>query len=370
MLHAIGAWRAATHDTTVTAEERKAIEDVWKHRERLSSYSRALFTLAAHDFGDSAKTAVLVRNLEDGVKIDRGADPDAAETMATARWGADGFWWRWYEGPVESTAFALQALVRVDPQNKLIEPAMNWLVKNRRGAQWNNTRDTAIAILALNDYLTASGELEGDAKWDVTVNGTPVSSMSIDPALVRDDNVIRIHRIGGKALYFAIEGRFVSLEEPVKAAGNEIFVKREYVRLAPKPTLLKGVAYDRVPLADGGTLNSGDRVEVIVTIEAKNDYEYLLFEDLKPAGLEAVSLRSGEPLYATSGNRTEWVYQELRDRKVALFIDHLGQGTWQLRYTLRAEVPGTFHALPILGQAMYVPEIHANGDEVRLEVKN
>ena len=30
---------------------------------------------------------------------------------------------------------------------------MNWLVKNRRGAQWSNTRDTAIALLALNDYL-------------------------------------------------------------------------------------------------------------------------------------------------------------------------------------------------------------------------
>jgi hypothetical protein len=370
VLHAIGAWRAATRDTKVPAEERQAIENVWKHRERLSSYSRALFTLAAHDLGDSAKTAVLIRNLEDGVKLDRGADPEAAETMATASWGADGSWWHWYDGPVESTAFALQALVRVDPQNKLIEPAMNWLVKNRRGAQWHNTRDTAIAVLALNDYLTASGELEGDAKWDVTVNGAPVSSTAIDPTLVRDDNVIRIHRTSGKALYFAIEGRFVSLEEPVKAAGNEIFVKREYVRLAPKPTLLKGIAYDRVPLADGGTVNSGDRVEVVVTIESKNDYEYLLFEDLKPAGLEAVSLQSGEGLLATSGDRSVWVHQELRDRKVALFIDHLPQGTWQLRYTLRAEVPGTFHALPLLGQAMYVPEIHANGDEVRLEVKN
>ena len=370
MLHAIGAWRAATHDMKVPAEERKAIENVWRRRERLSSYSRALFALAAHDFGDSEKTAVLVRNLEDGVKIDRGAESDAKETMATARWGAAHFWWHWYDGPVESTAFALQALVRIDPQNKLIEPAMNWLVKNRRGAQWNNTRDTAIAVLALNDYLTASGELQSDATWDVTVNGVPVSSTSIAAALVRDDNVIRIHRTSGKALYFAVEGRFVSLEEPVKAAGNEIFVKREYVRLAPKPTLLKGLAYDRVPLADGGAVDSGDRVEVVVTIESKNDYEYLLFEDLKPAGLEAVSLRSGEPLFATSGNRSAWVYQELRDRKVALFIDHLPQGTWELRYTLRAEVPGTFHALPILGQAMYVPEIHANGDEARVVVRN
>jgi hypothetical protein len=33
-------------------------------------------------------------------------------------------------------------------------------------------------------------------------------------------------------------------------------------------------------------------------VEAKNNYEYLLFEDLKPAGLEAVQVRSGEALYA------------------------------------------------------------------------
>jgi alpha-2-macroglobulin len=62
------------------------------------------------------------------------------------------------------------------------------------------------------------------------------------------------------------------------------------------------------------------------------------------------------------------VYQELRDRKVAMFIDHLPQGTWEIRYTLRAEIPGTFHALPLLGQAMYVPEIRANGAEVRMQV--
>jgi uncharacterized protein YfaS (alpha-2-macroglobulin family) len=63
------------------------------------------------------------------------------------------------------------------------------------------------------------------------------------------------------------------------------------------------------------------------------------------------------------------VYQELRDRKVAMFVDHLDQGLWEIRYMLRAEVPGTFHALPLLGQAMYVPDIRANSDEVRLTVK-
>ena len=47
---------------------------------------------------------------------------------------------------------------------------------------------------------------------------------------------------------------------------------------------------------NGETVASGERVETVITIEAKNNYEYLLFEDLKPGGLEAVELRSGASL--------------------------------------------------------------------------
>jgi uncharacterized protein YfaS (alpha-2-macroglobulin family) len=64
------------------------------------------------------------------------------------------------------------------------------------------------------------------------------------------------------------------------------------------------------------------------------------------------------------------VYQELRDRKVALFIDKLPQGVWEMRYDLRAEVPGAFHALPVVGHAMYTPEIRCNGVEVRIKVED
>jgi len=41
---------------------------------------------------------------------------------------------------------------------------------------------------------------------------------------------------------------------------------------------------------------------------------------------------------------------------------------WEMRYELRAETPGKFHALPVLGQAMYVPEIRCNSNELRVEV--
>jgi uncharacterized protein YfaS (alpha-2-macroglobulin family) len=41
-----------------------------------------------------------------------------------------------------------------------------------------------------------------------------------------------------------------------------------------------------------------------------------------------------------------------------------------MRYDFRAEVPGKFHALPVLGQAMYVPEIRANSAEIRVNVED
>ncbi|HEU4889569.1 MAG TPA: alpha-2-macroglobulin family protein, partial [Thermoanaerobaculia bacterium] len=366
MLHAISAWR----NSKPSSAERVAYDDVYANRERLSAYARALLAITAHRYGDTERTAVLVRNLEDGVKLERAAD-DEADSLATAHWGSSQrFWWRWYEGPVETTAFVLRALVTIDPKHKLVEPSMNWLVKNRRGAQWNNTRDTAVALLALTEYLDRSGELTGDVSYELTVNGRVIatkkltaadvlrapSRFPIEASLLREaEQEIRIRRTSGSApLYFAAEARFVSLEEPVKAAGNEIFVRRDYYRLKPRPTLLKGVQYDKVPLRDGDAIQSGERLEVVVTVDAKNDYSYLMFEDLKPGGFEAVALQSGQPMWATQKgtNANVYVYQELRDRKVAMFIDHIQQGVWEIRYTLRAETPGSFHALPLMGQAM------------------
>ena len=40
-------------------------------------------------------------------------------------------------------------------------------------------------------------------------------------------------------------------------------------------------------------MQSGDLIEVELVVNASNDYEYLVFEDMKAAGFEPVDLRSG-----------------------------------------------------------------------------
>jgi len=122
--------------------------------------------------------------------------------------------------------------------------------------------------------------------------------------------------------------------------------------------------YARVPLKNGDAVASGDKIEVVLKLTAKNSYDYLAFEDMKPAGCEAMELRSGG---RWAGGLCANL--ELRDEKVVFFIGMLEQGQHVLRYKLRAETPGHFHALPAKGFAMYAPEVKAISDEMRLRIK-
>lgn len=426
MLFALAA--RLRHDEATSKNATRAFENLYAKRSGLNAYTRALLALAAHDLGRAAEADVLVENLANGVIRDEspdtsvvmvGAQQGRDDALKTAHWGEDGVWYRWSEGGVEATAFVLNALLTIAPDHELVQPTVNWLLQNRRAGQWSNTRDTAMCVLALAKHLEVSGELGADVAYELFVNGervarqelapdallTAPSRFTIDPALLRDGaNEVRVVQTAGSPLYFATYARFFSAEEPIPARGHQVFVRREYYRLKPIPTLLKGVVYEKERLADGSQVASGDRIEVVLTAEAKNHLEYLVFEDLKPAGFEAVQVRSGERMLARElkaseverrfvedgrreevripslgagyawqvedgyTGRTQYLHQELRDRHVALFVDRMPQGTWEMRYELRAETPGEFHALPVLGHAMYVPEIRCNSNEMRVEV--
>jgi len=122
--------------------------------------------------------------------------------------------------------------------------------------------------------------------------------------------------------------------------------------------------YEREELSNLAMLTSGDLVEIELEIASKNDYEYLVFEDMKPAGFEPVEVRSGY-----NGNALG-AYMEFRDNRVAFFVTQLARGTHSVAYRMRAETPGKFSALPTKAWAMYAPELKANSDEIKLQVKD
>jgi len=192
ILHALSTYHATVKLKHVDKFQVKAFNNLWKNKSRLNAYTRALLALATYHYGFKKQAKTLVENLENGVIIDKTPDTSIVQrglkqsqqgVMATAHWGEDGIFYRWSNGGVEATAFALRALLTIDPKNKLVEPVMNWLIKNRRGANWSNTRDTAIVVLAMNHYLKTSGELKGGIKYELQVNGKTIATQKVSDVL-------------------------------------------------------------------------------------------------------------------------------------------------------------------------------------------
>jgi uncharacterized protein YfaS (alpha-2-macroglobulin family) len=168
-----------------------------------------------------------------------------------------------------------------------------------------------------------------------------------------------------------------TLEDKLRAAGLEVKVQRHVSKLialdketeVPDATGLiakqRVERFRREPLLDGASLKSGDRIEVELVLESKNDYEYLIFSDAKAAGFEALDSLSGY----ISGDGGMSAYMEPRDQTVDFFIRALPRGTQTLRYQLRAEAPGTYKALPATAKAMYAPELRGNSEDIRLKIE-
>ncbi|HSI86410.1 MAG TPA: alpha-2-macroglobulin family protein, partial [Candidatus Methylacidiphilales bacterium] len=380
----------------------RAAKLAYENRQDLSAYTRSLLALALWEkrppagglYNNWAK--ILIENLENGVQEVKAESEligkaGSATMPVTCFWGEAGMNYRWRDGSIEATSMALRAMLAIDPQNKRVDQAARWLINNRRGAQWKNTKDTAITILSMLDYIRATKEGETEINVEVLVNGEVAETVKIGKAeslgtlpinipeskLKTGDNKVTVKVTGKGRLYASAYLKYFTKEEPITAAGNEVYVKREYFRETSVPKLIQGITTKQVELKDGDKVVSGDKIIVKLTLEAKNDYEYLVFEDKKPAGFEAVQVKSGEPAYARQDTGdgkfqgpSTWIYQELRDQHVAFFITALPNGKHQITYELRAETPGVFHGLPTMGHAMYVPEIRCNSDEFRVTVQD
>ena len=361
-------------------------EFLYKARLHLSPYCQAMLGLTFDKLVDQQKRDMVERNLRQFLQTD---EENQTAWLQLRRSG----WWHWYGNQIEANAYYLKLLCRMGKGTSASAAGVaKYLLNNRKNSTyWNCTRDTAIAIEALAEYVQASGELDPELNVQILVDGKPQKEVritkenlfSFDPVVeLRGDelsngtHVVEIRRSGRGNLYANVYLTNFTLEDFITHAGLEIKVRRKYYRVVTSDLTIeaagsRGNVVDyrihkdtRVPLENGSELNSGDIVEVELLLESKNDYEYLQFSDRKPAGLEAASLQSGH----------RWLggvsaYMELRDEKVDFFVHRLRQGKHSLTYRLRAEVPGRFNALPATGVGVYAPELRANSDEFSLHVE-
>lgn len=374
---------------------------LFPQRDKLSLKGKALLAVTLHRTGESDKSRIVIRNIENTAQVD--------DAEGTVHWSpADERRWRWYSSAIEMNVAVLEAYLEIDSNSRLVPMLAKWIADNRRESAWSSTRETALAVLAMARYVHDRKELSTDSTVSVLLGGRAKRTLRFDrtAALLGRTTItipeanlrsaretLTVTRTGQGTIYWSVTTSYYSFEEPLRAFANNLDVTRRYYRLIPNsanvetmPIIMdesrpnpfltgryelfevaawgksldrdSGITYVRVPIREGTELESGDVIEAEIELNAHNDHNYVLVEDPKPSGCEPVEIMSGD-----REGQGAWSHMELRDQKVAFFVARFPQGRRAFTYRLRAETPGKFHILPAHGSAMYNPEIRGSSNE-------
>ena len=351
------------------------LQAAWEQRNSMTTQGLAMLGLALHTTGDLDRAKEIAKTLESTATI----------TEREASWPSqyDSFLEFEFEDGAETTAYAVRFLSLVDPQSPLLPKAAFWLVNHRDGGYfWASTKQTAMVVFGLIEYVKASHELEADFHAELFVNGKQIASRQfsasdglnpVQPAFHLDasqlqpgPNEIRIHKTGTGRLYWSASGAFYSNDKHLVQNNKlSLNITRDYFRLISEQSGNK-IVYRLDPLS--GDLHVGDILAVRMTV-AGGEWRYLLMEDPIPAGAEFITR---DDLYELKTRPSWWEYwftrREFHDDRAAIFQEYF-KGQHQYVYLLKIVNPGKFQVSPAMVQPMYQPSIFATSDAAVMEVK-
>jgi len=249
-----------------------------------------------------------------------------------------------------------------------VEKAAHWLLVNRRANAWKSTIDTSLSVWALKDYLLHTGELEADFTATAMLGGELLVQTPFEPEDVWGDGVagersgedvqpgslpVVIEKGDGPGrLYFTAALEYYSKQEPIPAHWDTVRLEREMFLVGRD-----GKALTPLSFMDN-TIHVGDYIEVVLTVDSLNEFDYVAIEDPRVAGCNFL------PRDRSGWDWSSGTYRELKEKLTAFFYETLHLGEQEIRYRVRAERPGVYHVLPARLHGMYATDIRANTAEI------
>ena len=356
------------------AADSKVLDDVWSVHEKVSPDGAAILGLAFDTAKSADRAGAMVKQLEASVKTD----------AEHAWWDGDRDYFMdyWFDVSPETTAMAVKLISHLEPASPLLPKAVLYLMDHRQGYYWYSTKQTAMVIFGLTDYLKQSGELKPSLQTTVTVNGRQVLAKSFSAAdalspiatkvtLAAADlgtsNAVHVESKGTGRIYWSVTERYASTEaKHVKEGSTDLNLLRDYYRLTPEK---KGdqIVYSLDSL--NGPLAVGDVLAVRLTVTGSR-WRYLLVEDPIPAGTEFIER---DDLYKLKDQPSWWRYafdrRELHDDRMAMFRSYFYDAQQQYFYLLKVVNPGKFRVSPAKVEPMYQPKYLATSEGKEVEFK-
>lgn len=354
------------------------MDEIYRNRSALSPYGVALLGLA-FEKANEGRAGEIAAQLERAVQ----------QSEQEAWWPAARDEMLDFTADVtpEATAYAMKLLSHERRNSPLLPKAELWLVNHRdEGYWWSSTKQTAMVIYGLIDYVKSTNELHPDITAVVSVNGqqavqqafngdsaVDMQEVVLDEAkLQAGTNRVQVTSQGQGKLYYSVAAIHYSNEARMKKEGAvSLNILRDYFRLTPNAgrgqITNSHITYDLAPLE--GSVSPGDIIAVRLTVTG-SQWRYLMTEDPIPAGTEFVE---HDNLYDLNNKPPWWFYwftrREMHDNRMAIFQTYFQEGQRQYFYLLKVVNPGVFHVNPARVQPMYQPGLEATTESRTLEVR-
>jgi uncharacterized protein YfaS (alpha-2-macroglobulin family) len=362
----------------------KMLEGLYKNSENIQSPGVAYLSLAFSNLGKQSYAETLVNQLMG--RVDINAPVISYGILKHLGWNYN------YNIP-ENTAIVLRAIIKVKPDAPLVESMVQYLVDSREGNYWNNTKTTSKVVLALSEYLKVKIQedmpdyevvvrINGDVVETLRFNDTNVFDqeviLSIPEKFISESNTVTLEKSGTGDMYYTSEFKYYRLYKPDQiipaTTENGVHITKELYRLKSKTDKYGNITYEEVPLR--GAIQAGEVLLVKLIIVTKKHGEYIMIEDPKASSMELISTDPREKLgrsYDSEDNTYWWDYwwthQEDKDTHMAFFITTLKPGTYEVKYLVRPEFPGSYLMRPTVLEGMYTDVVSGSSVSSKLSVE-
>jgi uncharacterized protein YfaS (alpha-2-macroglobulin family) len=281
------------------------------------------------------------QKMEFKVELTKLIDKKINTMLGAVHWGTENY--SWYSNDMATTIIAFKVLENEPAYKNMLPNITQYFLEKRRGGYWVNTVESAsILSTILPEILRSQQEftqpatinISGDSSFAITT--FPFKFVTNNTAI----NKLNITKSGGGLVYFT--------------AYQKLF------NANPEPVVTNFVATTSFQ-KDGqniSTIKAGERIKMIVTIDALKDAEFVMLQVPIPAGC----------LFADKSNYARGVYREFFKDRVAMFAETLSKGKHVFEIELEPRYNGHYNLNPTKVELMYYPTFFGRNEMKRIEI--
>ncbi len=327
----------------------------------LSLQQKAMAAIVMNRFGMQSAAKIVVNSIKE-----KAVESDEMGMY----WKENQPGWFWYQAPVETQSLLIEAFAEVSNDEKSIEEMKVWLLKNRQTNQWNSTKATTKAVYALMNFgkswIDAEKGIEvkiGNQNFDLDKN-TQAGSGYVKTSWNREEikpemGKVEVSKTSPGVAWGAMYWQYFEDLDKIKSAETGIkFNKKLFVKSnSANGPILKEITTST-------PIKVGDIVTVRLEISVDRNMQFVHIKDMRASGFEPVNVLSGYKWKGEFG-----YYESTRDAATNFFADFMRKGTYVFEYDLKANNAGNFSNGITSMQNMYAPELSAQSEGIRVEIK-